>query len=74
MAQDIAAAVHQQPLPGTRTAADIAAYQPKAEPALSRPYRVYLVCVPPAPSSGLILLEGLLMLEHTDIASRGSNT
>jgi gamma-glutamyltranspeptidase/glutathione hydrolase len=71
MAQDIAAAVHAAPMPGTLTVADIAAYRPRAEPALCRPYRIYVVCVPPPPSSGVILLQGLMILEHTDIASRG---
>ena len=32
---------------------------PKAEPALCRPYRAYVVCAPPDPSGGPALLEAL---------------
>ena len=71
VAQAIADKVHRPPLPGTLTAADIAGYAPKRGEALCRPYRVYLVCAPPPPSSGLALLQALLILEHTDIDRRG---
>ena len=70
-AQDIAARVHGAPIPGTLTAADLAAYRAKETRALCRPHRVFLVCVPPPPSSGEGLLQALGMLEHTDIAARG---
>ncbi|MDG2523682.1 gamma-glutamyltransferase [Caulobacter segnis] len=69
----IAAKVRQEPVPGTLTAADIKAYQPKVSEALCQPYRVYVVCVPPPPSSGVGLLQALAMLERTDIATRGPN-
>ena len=39
-------------LPGTMTLADLKAYRPKATEAVCRPYKVYVVCVPPAPSGG----------------------
>src|SRR5690606_7288054 len=39
--------------------------------ALCGPYRVYVVCVPPPPSSGVAILQLLAILEHTDIAERG---
>ncbi|MDB5441469.1 MAG: ggt [Caulobacteraceae bacterium] len=70
IAADIAAKV-AEPLAGTLKASDLAAYQAQKTPALCRPYRVYVVCVPPPPSSGLAILQGLMMLEHTDIATRG---
>ncbi len=54
------------------TAADIRAYRPAKHVALCRPFRVYRVCVPPPPSSGVVLLQGLMMLEHTDIADRSA--
>jgi gamma-glutamyltranspeptidase/glutathione hydrolase len=38
---------------------------------LCRTFRVYVVCVPPPPSSGIGVLEVLGLLERTDIASRG---
>ena len=59
------------PLGGTMTLADLAAYRPVKREPLCRPYRVYLVCVPPPPSSGVGLLQLLAILERTDIAARG---
>ncbi len=54
-------------VPGTLSLADLKAYKPRSEPALCRPYRVYIVCVPDAPSGGPGVLEGLGLLEQTDI-------
>jgi gamma-glutamyltranspeptidase/glutathione hydrolase len=71
IAEQVAARTHAEPRPGTMTTADLAAYQPKEVEPLCRPYRVYVVCVPPPPSSGVSLLQLLAMLERTDIASRG---
>ena len=70
-AQAIVARIGQPPLPGSMTGADLRAYRPKQGDPLCRPYRVYVVCVPPPPSSGVALLQALMMLEHTDIAARG---
>ena len=70
IADDIAARVQRDP-GGVLTAADLHAYRPKASDALCRPYRVYVVCIPPPPSSGVNLLEMLGILERTDIAARG---
>jgi gamma-glutamyltranspeptidase/glutathione hydrolase len=70
-AQAIAARVAQGPLPGTLTTADLAAYQPARVEPLCRPWRVYLLCVPPPPSSGVGLIQLMLMLEQTDIGERG---
>ena len=72
-AQAIEARVHGDPLPGTLTAKDLAAYKPVESAALCRPHRAFIVCVPPPPSSGEGLLQALEMLEHTDIAARGPN-
>ncbi len=71
VAGDIAARIHADALPGTLSAADLAAYRAKETQALCRPHRAFLVCVPPPPSSGEGLLQALEMLEHTDIAARG---
>lgn len=60
-------------LAGTMTLADLTAYKPVKREALCGPYRVYLVCVPPPPSSGVGLLQLLAILERTDIAQRGPN-
>ena len=71
IAADIVARLAREPLPGSMTLADLAAYAPIREPALCRPYRVWTVCAPPAPSGGPATLEGLGLLENTDIATRG---
>lgn len=71
VARAIADRVQAPPLPGTLTVQDIAAYRPKRSDALCRPYRVYLVCTAAPPSSGVALLQGLMILEHTDIDKRG---
>ncbi len=73
VAGEIAARIHADPLPGTLSVADLAAYRAKETQALCRPHRAFLVCVPPPPSSGEGLLQALQMLEHTDIAARGPN-
>ena len=70
LAEAIAARTRAAPLPGTLTAKDIAAYRPRVGRALCRPFRVYVVCTAPPPSSGVSLLQALLMLERTDIADR----
>ena len=59
------------PLGGSMTMADLANYQPVRREALCRPYRVYVMCVPPPPSSGVGLIQLMKMLEGTDIAARG---
>ncbi len=58
------------PLGGSMTMADLAAYQPVKREALCRPVRVYVMCVPPPPSSGVGLLQLMKLLEQTDIAAR----
>ena len=69
----IVARTRAGPLGGSMTMTDLANYKPVKREALCRPYRVYEVCVPPPPSSGVGLLELLGLLEHTDIATRGPN-
>jgi len=70
LAEAIAARTREAPLPGALSAADLRAYQPLRREPLCGPYRIYVVCVPPPPSSGVALLQALMMLEHTDIATR----
>jgi gamma-glutamyltranspeptidase/glutathione hydrolase len=74
IAEAIVARVGQDPRPGSLTLADLKAYKPKAGPALCKPYRVYVVCTPPAPSGGPAVLEGLGILERTAIADHGPDT
>jgi len=68
----IVARTRAEPLGGSMTMADLANYKPIKREALCRPYRVYLACVPPPPSSAVGLLQLLAILERTDIASRGA--
>ena len=65
IAREIADVVAQEPRPGVLTAGDIAAYEPVERGALCRPYRIYVVCVPPPPSSGVAVLQLLAMAEQT---------
>jgi gamma-glutamyltranspeptidase/glutathione hydrolase len=71
IAEAIVTRVHEGAAPGSLTLADMAGYKPKTGPALCRPYRIYVVCVPDAPSGGPALLEGLGLLQRTDIADHG---
>jgi len=64
---------HQGPLPGTMTMADLAAYKPIKREPICGPFNVYLLCAPPPPSSGVGLIELMMILDKTDIASRGPN-
>jgi gamma-glutamyltranspeptidase/glutathione hydrolase len=72
IARDIVARVDRDP-GAVLTTADLEAYHPEASDALCRPYRVYVVCVPPSPSGGPALLEMLGLLARTDIDKRGPN-
>ena len=74
IAQEITATVAAEPRPGTLTADDLAAYRPVERGALCRPYRVYVVCVPPPPSSGVALLQLLAMAETTPVIGGGPDS
>jgi gamma-glutamyltranspeptidase/glutathione hydrolase len=67
----IIARTHAEPRPGTLAASDFDAYQPRISQPVCGPYLVYVVCVPPPPSSGIALLQMLAILDRTDIAARG---
>jgi gamma-glutamyltranspeptidase/glutathione hydrolase len=71
IARDIVRRVHEGELPGTLSLDDLADYRALESAALCRPWRLYVVCGPPPPAGSVSVLEGLLLLEHTDIASRG---
>ncbi|QYF86828.1 gamma-glutamyltransferase family protein [Brevundimonas sp. PAMC22021] len=71
IARDIAARTREAPRPGALTAADIAAYRPLKRDAVCRPYRLYVVCAPPPPSSGVSILQMLAMAERTPDLTRG---
>jgi len=71
IARDIVRRVHEGELPGALSLDDLASYRATETPALCRPWRIYVVCGPPPPAGTISVLEGLLLLEHTDIARRG---
>jgi gamma-glutamyltranspeptidase / glutathione hydrolase len=71
LAEGIVETVAEAPRPGALTLEDMAGYQPKVREALCRPYRIYVVCVPPPPSSGVSLLQLLAMAEHVPAVSAG---
>ena len=71
LAEAIVRSTRAPPRPGGLTLSDLSAYQPGVSDPLCRPYLVYVVCVPPPPSSGVSLLQMLAILEQTDIAERG---
>lgn len=74
IAEAIVRRTTEGPLPGTLTLADLKAYKPRVSEPVCRPYRIYVVCVPPAPSGGPAVLMGLGILANTDIAAHGPDT
>ena len=70
-AAKIVARTRAGPLGGAMTLADLANYRPIKREPVCGPFRVYLLCAPPPPSSGVALVELMMMLERTDIADRG---
>lgn len=73
VAQDIVDRVHEGPHPSTLTLEDLAAYRPTVSTALCKPYRIYIVCTPQAPSGGPGLQIALGILDKTDIARRNAD-
>lgn len=71
IAGEIVARTSSEPLRGAMTRQDLRSYQAERVEPLCRPYRAFIVCVPPPPSSGVAVLQILGILEHTDIAERG---
>jgi gamma-glutamyltranspeptidase/glutathione hydrolase len=72
IAGDIVGRVHEGEYPGTLSLEDLAHYRPVETPALCHPWQRFIVCVPPPPSSGVSLLQALLLLSDTDIAQRNA--
>lgn len=70
-ARRIVARVTQGELASSMTEADIAGYRPVVSKAVCNGYRVYILCAPPPPSSGVGLLQLMAMIERTDIGARG---
>ncbi|QDX27848.1 gamma-glutamyltransferase family protein [Sphingomonas suaedae] len=72
-ARRIVARVREGDLASSMTEADLATYKPVVRDGLCNPYRAYILCAPPPPSSGVGLLQLMAMIERTDIGSRGPN-
>jgi gamma-glutamyltranspeptidase/glutathione hydrolase len=69
VAREIAERVHGNVRPGTLSEADLADYRPVKREALCGPYRVWIVCGMPPPSSGAVaILQALALLEPFDLA------
>ena len=62
IADAILAAIRQEPRPGKMTAADLADVKPRETPAVCGPYRIYVGCGAPPPSSGGVAIVDLLGL------------
>ncbi|MGH6993417.1 MAG: gamma-glutamyltransferase family protein [Caulobacteraceae bacterium] len=65
IAADIVAKIHQPPLPGAISLADLAEYRPEQSAALCRAYHAVIICTPPPPSGGVGVLELLGILAHS---------
>jgi gamma-glutamyltranspeptidase/glutathione hydrolase len=72
-AAKIIARTHAGELAGSMTMADLAAYRPVKREPVCGPFRIYILCSPPPPSSGVGLVQLMMMLDRTDIASRNKN-
>lgn len=72
-ARRIVTRVREGDLASSMTEADLAAYKPVVREGLCNPYRSYILCAPPPPSSGVGLLQLMAMIERTDIGARGPN-
>ncbi|MBX3702297.1 MAG: gamma-glutamyltransferase family protein [Steroidobacteraceae bacterium] len=59
------------PRPGALSRGDLAVYRPRVADPLCGPFLVYVVCVPPPPSSGVSLLQMLAILERKEIGLLG---
>src|SRR5437868_485460 len=72
-AAKIIARTHAAPLSGSMTMADLANYRPIEREPVCGPFGFYILCAPPPPSSGLGLVQLMMLLDRTDIAQRGPN-
>jgi len=71
IAQAMVDKVREGALPGSLTLNDLKTYRPRSADALCRPWKVYTVCAPNPSSSGVAVIQALLMLEHTEIGKLG---
>ncbi len=64
----------QEPRPGGLRTSDLRDYRPAIREPICRPYRVYVICVPPPPSSGVAVLQLLAMAEDTPAIQEGPDS
>ena len=69
----IVARTRAGPLGGSMTMADLANYRAIKREPVCGPFRVYRLCAPPPPASGVGLIELMMLLDRTDIVSRRPN-
>ena len=75
IAADIVAAVRGHTNQGRLTEADLAAYAAREREPLCRPYRTWIVCAMPPPSSGGIAVQQILaLLEPFDLGARAPDS
>ncbi|HEY6715664.1 MAG TPA: gamma-glutamyltransferase, partial [Reyranella sp.] len=68
IAAEMVERVHNHVRPGTLSLADLAGYRPIKREAVCVPYRVWIVCgVPPPSSGGIAILQVLELIEPFDI-------
>ena len=74
IAEEMVARVHGHVRPGTLALADLADYKPIKREPLCGPYRVWIVCgMPPPSSGGIAILQMLGLLEPFDLAKDKPN-
>ena len=74
IAGEIVNRVHGNPRPGTLALSDLAAYKPIKREPVCGPYRVWIVCgMPPPSSGGIAVLQMLELLEPFDLAKDQPN-
>jgi gamma-glutamyltranspeptidase/glutathione hydrolase len=74
IAEAIVARVHGNVRPGTLALTDLAAYQPIKREPLCGPYRAWIICgMPPPSSGGIAILQMLGLLEPFDLAKDRPN-
>jgi gamma-glutamyltranspeptidase/glutathione hydrolase len=74
IAEAMVARVHGHVRPGTLALSDLAAYKPIKREPLCGPYRIWIVCgMPPPSSGGIAILQMLGLLEPFDLAKDKPN-
>ncbi|MDS1140686.1 gamma-glutamyltransferase [Pusillimonas sp. SM2304] len=70
IARNLVEAVAGHPVPGDLSLKDLSGYEAKAREPLCAPYKVYVLCGMPPPSSGpLAVMQMMTILSHTPIAT-----